>query len=293
MARYINPFTDFGFKLIFGRQQQSEFLIDFLNELLRDERGYEPIASIHFMDKEQKRDAADSRGVIYDILCETQTGKRFIVEMQNASQAFFVSRSIYYASKAIVDQGETGRDWKYRYNPVYFVAFLNFRDPNIGDSVKTIASICDEKTGRTISDRMRYIYIQLPLFDKPASECNTVFDQWIYLFKNMEHMDTMPLFAMKRNLFRRLENVVSYSALDAQGKRDYDADLKAYRDINATLAYALDEGLAKGLAEGRAEGADAERAHSMRLMAQMGLSHTDIAKAYGISPQEVDRIVNA
>ena len=33
-AKYINPFTDFGFKKIFGEEASKELLIDFLNALI-------------------------------------------------------------------------------------------------------------------------------------------------------------------------------------------------------------------------------------------------------------------
>jgi len=39
MSKYINPFTDFGFKRIFGEEFNKDLLIDFLNELLREEEG--------------------------------------------------------------------------------------------------------------------------------------------------------------------------------------------------------------------------------------------------------------
>ena len=32
--RYINPFTDFGFKKIFGQEYNKDLLIDFLNSIL-------------------------------------------------------------------------------------------------------------------------------------------------------------------------------------------------------------------------------------------------------------------
>ena len=37
MAIYINPYTDFGFKKLFGEEANKEVLIAFLNALLRDE----------------------------------------------------------------------------------------------------------------------------------------------------------------------------------------------------------------------------------------------------------------
>jgi hypothetical protein len=33
-AKYVNPFTDFGFKKIFGEEASKPLLIDFLNTLL-------------------------------------------------------------------------------------------------------------------------------------------------------------------------------------------------------------------------------------------------------------------
>jgi hypothetical protein len=34
MAKYINPYTDFGFKKLFGEEGNKDLLIDFLNQLL-------------------------------------------------------------------------------------------------------------------------------------------------------------------------------------------------------------------------------------------------------------------
>ncbi len=34
MPRYVNPFTDFGFKKIFGEEANKPVLLDFLNALL-------------------------------------------------------------------------------------------------------------------------------------------------------------------------------------------------------------------------------------------------------------------
>ena len=36
-GRYVNPYTDFGFKLLFGTPMNKDLLIGFLNALLRDE----------------------------------------------------------------------------------------------------------------------------------------------------------------------------------------------------------------------------------------------------------------
>ena len=38
-AKYINPFTDFGFKKLFGEEYNSDLLVDFFNELLKKKHG--------------------------------------------------------------------------------------------------------------------------------------------------------------------------------------------------------------------------------------------------------------
>ena len=51
MGRFINPFTDFGFKFLFGREVEKELLIDFLNDLLV---GEHVITDIQFLNNEQQ-----------------------------------------------------------------------------------------------------------------------------------------------------------------------------------------------------------------------------------------------
>ena len=107
MGVFINPFTDIGFKRIFGQEFSKPLLLDFLNNLLVGERKIE---NITFLDKEMPRDIEGERSIIYDVLCETETGEKIIVEMQNQRQPFFKQRSIFYASEAISRQARKGRE---------------------------------------------------------------------------------------------------------------------------------------------------------------------------------------
>ena len=64
----------------------------------------------------------------------------------------------------------------------------------------------------------------------------------------MSTMETMP-FTQKDRLFHRLSSVASYANLSDEDKMDYDADLKAYRDIVGQLSYAKAEGREEGKVE--------------------------------------------
>ena len=118
MSKFINPFTDYGFKLIFGREVSKELLIEFLNDLLEGERV---ITDLQFLNNEQLPLYPEGRGIIYDVYCTTETGEKIIVEMQNRMQSNFKERSIYYLSRAIVNQGMIGNEWKFDIKAVYGV----------------------------------------------------------------------------------------------------------------------------------------------------------------------------
>lgn len=89
MSKFINPFTDIGFKKIFGQSVTKGLLIDFLNDLLKGEKQ---IKDITFLDKEQMPIYDGDRGLIYAIYCTTETGEKIIVEMQNKYQDRFKER---------------------------------------------------------------------------------------------------------------------------------------------------------------------------------------------------------
>ena len=95
MGKFINPFTDVGFKRIFGQEMSKPVLIAFLNSLLTGERR---IVDVKYLDKEQLGLSDGDRSLIYDVYCETETGEHIIVEMQNKSQPYFKNRSVYYVA---------------------------------------------------------------------------------------------------------------------------------------------------------------------------------------------------
>ena len=287
MSRFIDPKTDFGFKYIFGREESKPFLIDFLNNLLKDEPGFDTIVSLEYLDKEKSKGRKDERGVIYDIHCHTSNGRQFTVEMQNNEQDYYIDRMIYYASKAIVDQGKSGADWRYGYEPVYVISFMNFVSDRFGGAFRTDAALCNLSTHQPISDKQRYIFIQLPLFDKKTpEECITDIDQWYYVLINMSTMDTMP-FTQQKNLFDRLSSVASYASLSREDRIAYDADLKAYRDMMGQLSFAE----ARGLKQGLEQGEEKKTAEIVRRMALDGLSIDTIAKYAGVAVDKIKHIL--
>ena len=96
VEKYINPFTDYGFKRLFGEEANKDLLIDFLNELLREEQG--EIKDITFLKTEHLGASEIDRKAVFDLYCENQKGEKFIVELQKTKQDFFKDRALYHST---------------------------------------------------------------------------------------------------------------------------------------------------------------------------------------------------
>jgi predicted transposase/invertase (TIGR01784 family) len=293
MGRFVNPFTDTGFKILFGQDISKPLLIDFLNNLLK---GSEEIVDLKFLDKEKPRLYKKDRGLIYDIYCETSDNKKIIVEMQNRSQEYFVERSIYYVSQAISRQGKRG-EWDYNFDSVYFVAFMNFTLTGLTE-FRTDVQLYNCATREVFSDKMKYIYLQLPYFTKEEEDCKTDFDRWIYIFKNMEILNRIP-WAAKNSVFMRLGELAEVANMSEKQRRSYDKDLKILRDSYNILEFAkkearregLQEGREEGRAEGREEGRAEGRAEGVKEMAvEMLKKGMDIELVSEISKLSIDDV---
>lgn len=281
MGKFINPFSDWGFKRIFGQDVNKELLIAFLNNLLEGECR---IMDLTFKDKEQLGDTQKSRNLIYDVYCTTDTGEHIIVEIQNRWQEHFIDRSLYYSSKAIVGQGQKGY-WDYKLMPVYCVCFMRFSTRELERKFRTDISLTDIDTHRPLSDKLRLIYLMLPLFNKEEEECETDFERWIFVLKNMNTFERMPFLA-RDAVFQKLAQIADISALSEEEHKKYDESIKVMRDTIATYNGALKEGEEIGIAKGIRQNQIATAVN----LKQAGVSLETIAQCTGLSLQEVEEL---
>ena len=309
MGKFINPFTDFGFKHIFGREMDKDILIEFLNDLLE---GEHTIKDLRIMNNERLPETEQGRKVIFDIHCETDKGERIIIEMQNREQPHFKDRALYYLSHSVVEQGIKGT-WDYELAAVYGVFFLNFtldeknrpnNNRNEGKFRRDIV-LADRETGQVFNPKFRQIYIELPRFNKEEEECETDFERWIYVLKNMETFQRLP-FKARKSVFEKLEQIVDIASLSKEDRMKYDESIKVYRDHLAVLDFAKQEGLELGMRQGRAEGIEQgmakgieqgknegemnERLKNARRMKTKGYPIDDIADITGLSTEEINSL---
>ena len=120
--RYLNPLTDFGFKKLFGNESSKVALIDFLNQLLPK---HHQIRELDFVSGEQFSRSAVERFAVFDVYCISESGERFIVEVQKTKQPFFKERALYYATFPIQEQAKKG-GWNFELDAVYLIGVVDF-----------------------------------------------------------------------------------------------------------------------------------------------------------------------
>jgi predicted transposase/invertase (TIGR01784 family) len=295
--KYMCPFYDASFKRIFGQPENKMLLIDFLNNLLE---GEQHIKDVTYLDKEQVPESENGRVIVYDIYCETDAGEYFIVEMQNWAQEYFIPRTIYYAASAIVKQRtklqkeqkeqKGGRGYEhYDIKAVYTIAFLNYPDKSLDGRPRVDAAICDMKTAKPITRLMRFVYLQLPLFTKKRDECDTFFERWIYVLKNMDVLEKLPD-AYQCDAFNKLKEVADLSSMTAEEFADYEWSRRNYYDWESTQYY-----LEKAKEEAKKAEEDVKRAkeetkraeEEARKADERNLQMAGYMKSHGIPIEEI------
>ena len=283
MGKFINPFTDVGFKRIFGQEISKPVLIAFLNALLKDEQH---IVDLQYLDKEQPGDSADDKSLIYDVYCELDNGEHIIVEMQNKSQPYFKNRSVYYVSRAISRQGEPGLEWRYDVKAVYLIALLNFKRDDISTEFRTDVALMDMKNKTLFSDKVRLVYLQLPYFTKEVDDCESIFEKLIFVLKHMDVLQRMPWLAQDA-VFQKLASIADVASLNKQERLAYDENLRKYRDTIEVMEGQYLEGLEKGLEKGQLS----EKKKTAMRLRDMGLTINQIAQGAGITVEEATRLL--
>jgi predicted transposase/invertase (TIGR01784 family) len=283
--RYIDPYTDFGFKKLFGTELNKDLLISFLNALFNDAKG--EIKDVQYLNAEQLGDGYGDRRAVFDVYCVTEDGSRFIVEMQKAEQEYFKDRSVYYATAPIREQAPKGK-WDYHMDGVYTIGILNFVFPDgeyPADSYIHEIKLKDTQDNHVFYDKLTFVYLEMPKFNKREDELETMFDKWMFALRNLSRLLERPA-ALQERIFKRLFDQAEIAQFSPAERREYAESVKDYWDYYSTMKTAHKKGKEEGRAEGRAE----ERLQNARSLKANGVPIDVIAKSLQLTDEETDMI---
>ncbi len=278
-AKYINPFTDFGFKKIFGEEASKPLLIDFLKSLLPESN----IVDLTFKDKDQMGKTEEDRKAVYDIYCENNLGEKIIVELQKAKQNYFKDRTVYYSTFPIQEQAEKG-DWNYKLKYVYCVGILDFKfeekvTNGEGEVIHTVQ--LKDQNNKVFYEKLKFVYLEMPHFVKSEADLANRLDKWLYFIKHLEDFQSIPE-VFKDEVFIQAFEKAEIAKYSEAERHDYEQSLKVFRDNKAVYEYAINTAFDEGKIEGKIEVA--------RKMKFKGVPSSDISDLTGLSEEEINNL---
>ena len=275
--RYINPYTDFGFKKLFGTEMNKDLLMSFLNALFNNDE--KEIEDVQYLNSEHLGDGYGDRRAVFDVYCKTKDGGRFIVEMQKAEQTYFKDHSLYYSTFAIREQAPKGKDWDYHLEDVYTVGVLNFKFPGDeypADSYRHEIKLKDVEDNHVFYPKLTFVYLEMPKFNMAEDELVTMFDKWMFVLRNLSRLLDRPK-ALQDRIFDRLFEQAEIAKYSPEERREYEVSVKNYWDYNSTMKTA-------------ATNASNERAKKIaqNLKAMNVMTTAQIAEATGLTAEEIE-----
>lgn len=237
-----------------------------------------------------------------DIKAKNSKDEIILVEIQQTRELYYLQRVLYGVAKAITEHISRGQSYKnvkkvYSINIIYFDLGQGADYLYHGQTKLTGVHTGDALLiGQRDRDALRmqapeevfpeYYIIRVNEFNKLAT---TPLEEWLEYLKtgHINEDTTAPGLQEARE---RLE----YLKMDRKQRAEYDNHLDILMYQNDVLEGAKQEGLAEGRAEGRLEGRlEGEKnkaAEIARQLKSMGLSIEDVAKATGLTVDEVKKL---
>ena len=323
--RFINPFTDYGFKKLFASEQNADLLISLLNALITDDDNYDPITSITYKNIEHVGEINSMRSSYFDVYCQTQSGADFIVEMQNGKQIYFKDRSLYYATIPIQEQGKKGKEiverearalekkyarigkpsflddkpkkeWNYRLKDVYLVAILDFIFPGNEYPYEEYyhkIKLMDVKDKHVFYDKLTLIYLEMPKLEGMEIKLETMRDKWMYALNALCYTDKQPP-ELKEEIFQKLFREAEIAGFNESQYFTYKISQMQLWDSYSIWECAnqegfekgVEKGIEKGIEKGMEKGSRNKAIETARKMKALGLDSETIAKVTGLAPND-------
>ena len=287
---YINPFTDFGFKKLFGEEHSKAALISFLNDILPIEHK---ITNISFGNTEFLNAVKEQRKSVFDIYCTDEKNQHFIVELQNAKQEYFKDRTVFYSTFPIQKQAQKGY-WNYKLEHVYCVGLLGFKfsdetaaineEEIDGNEYLHVVKLKDQRN-KIFYDKLTFVFVEFPKFNKTETDLVTHLDKWLYFFNNLAILDDIPP-VLHEPIFEESFETARLANLTPAEREQYIGSFLAYCDNVNVVDYALQQGLEQGLEQGKEQ---TQREIAIKLL-QAGVDYAVIATSTGLTVEQIKQL---
>ena len=156
--------NDVIFQTFFARKGNEEFLIDFLNGLLKKD-----IKSIEIREE---------KGGRLDLQAKLEDGTIISIEMQLRNEYNIEERTTLYSGKVMSRETERGTDYD-DIKQVIMINILGYNFLDVEDYISETAIVLEKHREYEVLTGIKWYFIELPKFRKQNPDMNEKINQWL------------------------------------------------------------------------------------------------------------------
>ena len=289
----LNLKNDIVFKAFFSKKGNEEFLIDFLEALLKIK-----ITKIEIQeDVNLEQLSFKEKGGKLDIQAILNDGVIANIEMQVRNNHNMEVRTTFYASKIMSRETSRGED----YRNIKKIILINILGYNMfkkyDEYIHKTAIVLDGHREEIVIDNIEWWFIELPKFRKMHKNINSKIDQWL-LFIDDEEKELVKMAEEKNQTLQKAREEMNYLTGDAAVRRlaelreiwelDYNSDINYAREKGEKSG--LKRGRKEGRAEGRAEGKKEEKKEIAKKLLKLQMPIEQISEITSLTGDEIKNI---
>ena len=306
--------NDYAFKRLLGSEENKPLLQDFLECIL--DLTSQQVLDLEFMDKELTKEEFSDKTGILDVKLKLTDGTVIDIEIQASWNASFVKRTLFYWAKMYTADFKAGESYDKLHRCIAINIIADgFR---LNDAIHSEYLLQEKTAHTTLTDVLEVHFLDLQAAKRAKEEGNAKGERsqlinWLR-FIGATNKEERAMIATKSPVLQMLNEKIDVLTLSPTERKLYESRMKLKSDIttisetqfSAGVARGLAEGKSLGLAEGKslglaegeargkslglAEGSRQKALETARNLLVIGLSIENIAKATGLTVEEVETL---
>ena len=264
--------NDIIFQTFFSRKGNEEYLIDFLNALLKKE-----IKTIEVREEVNlERLSKEEKGGRLDLQAKLEDGTIISIEMQLRNEYNIEERTTLYSGKVISRETERGTDYE-DINQVIMINILGYNFLEVEDYISETAIVLEKHRDYEVLTGLKWYFIELPKFRKQNPNMNEKINQWL-AFIDDNNREAIKLAEEKNDKLKKARIEMNYLTGEAEVRRL--AELREKWEMDRISA--INHATRKGKME--------EKIEIAKKLLKMGMSIEQVEDATQLSKEEIKKI---
>ena len=235
--------NDIIFTAFFARKGNEEFLIDFLQSILKIE-----IKKIKIREEVNlEKLSVGEKGGRLDIQAELNEGTIVNIEMQMKNLHNIENRTTLYGAKVLAREEARGKNYNDIKN-VIMINILNYELTRFEEYVSETVVVLDKHREYEIIKGMKWYFIELPKFRKAHPNMDEKLNQWLAFIDDNDR-GKIKMAEKKNKTLEKARKEMTYLTGDEEIRRLAELREKWEMDWNSSMDYSKKEGKKEGARE--------------------------------------------